>query len=45
MKDLLWQPTEAAIKKTNLIQFIHKINSEHSLRLVNYEDLYQWKIL
>ena len=40
----LWQPTKAAIKNSQMMQFIHQINKTQHTHISNYPDLHQWSI-
>ena len=44
MSQLLWQPSEQRIRKTNLYDFIQHVNEQHGKDFSSYDDLYQWSI-
>ena len=44
MAELLWQPSEAQIRKTNMYRFMQFVNGRYNLTLDSYDPLYQWSI-
>lgn len=44
MNQLLWQPTEEAIHRSQLWAFMTKVSNETGLSLYHYQDLYDWSI-
>lgn len=44
MSKLLWQPSEARIKSTNMYDFIQYVNKRYGKNFQNYSDLYQWSV-
>ena len=44
MAKLLWQPSEARIKASNMYRFMHVINERFGQDFTEYNDLYQWSI-
>lgn len=40
----LWSPTSNQIESANMTKFINFINLKYSIKLQNYNDLYQWSI-
>ncbi len=44
MGKLLWKPSEAWIKKTNMYRFIGFINDRYHKQFSDYDALYQWSI-
>lgn len=44
MKEILWEPSEERKNSTNMTRFRELVNSEQSLDLRTYDDLYQWSI-
>jgi acetoacetyl-CoA synthetase len=43
-ENMLWQPSNEAIKQTNITQFIEQINKLHHLNVRNFADLYDFSI-
>ncbi|HRP01290.1 MAG TPA: acetoacetate--CoA ligase [Candidatus Kapabacteria bacterium] len=43
-KIALWSPTPDQIESANMSKFINFINLKYSIKLKNYNDLYQWSI-
>ncbi len=41
---LLWQPTEAAIAKTQLLHFMQFVEKKFSLHFKDYNDFYEWSV-
>ena len=44
MAELLWTPTEARIKSTNLHRFMSSINTKYNQTFSEYATLYQWSL-
>ena len=44
MAELLWQPSEAQIKKTNMFRFMNFINETHNQNFNEYAPLYRWSV-
>ncbi len=44
MGKLLWQPSEAQIKSSNMYRFMTLINQRHGTSFDSYDGLYQWSI-
>ena len=44
MSKILWRPTKARIRITNMYQFMEYVNTRHHLSLDNYGELYAWSI-
>lgn len=44
MSKLLWQPSEARIRGTNMYQFMQYVNERHGKAFQTYDDLYQWSV-
>lgn len=42
MNNLLWKPSETAIKKTNLYAFMRCVEKEYDLTFNSYDDLHYW---
>ena len=40
----LWKPSDEQIKKSNLYDFIQKVNQRYKLSLKEYSGLHQWSI-
>jgi acetoacetyl-CoA synthetase len=43
--ELLWTPSEARIKNTNLCKFIRTVNNKHGKNFREYGELYKWSIV
>ena len=41
---LLWKPNQQTIEHSHMHHFIRAVNKQFSLRIKNYEELYQWSI-
>ncbi len=44
MSKLLWQPSEAQIKASNMYQFMTLINERYGTTFDSYDGLYQWSV-
>ena len=44
MSKLLWQPSEAQIKASNMYRFMTLINERYGTSFDSYDDLYQWSV-
>ena len=44
MNKILWEPTKESIESSEMMKFIHFINSKESTSLSSYEELYNWSI-
>lgn len=44
MKEPLWQPSDARIKKANITKFIAFVNQRHNRQFRGYFDLYEWSV-
>ena len=44
MSKLLWQPSEAQIKASNMYRFMTLINERYGTSFDNYDGLYQWSV-
>jgi acetoacetyl-CoA synthetase len=44
MSQLLWQPSEERIQRTNIYNFVQYVNERHGKDFAAYHDLYQWSI-
>ena len=44
MSRLLWQPSEARIKSTNMYRFMMLINQRYGTAFDSYDGLYQWSV-
>ena len=44
MAELLWEPTEEQIKKTNLFRFMNFINETYNQKFNEYKPLYEWSV-
>jgi acetoacetyl-CoA synthetase len=44
MPDMLWEPTDEQVEKTNMRQFMNLVNERHDLSIFDYETLYKWSI-
>jgi len=44
MSKLLWQPSEAQIKASNMYRFMALINQRYGTSFDNYDGLYQWSV-
>jgi acetoacetyl-CoA synthetase len=44
MAELLWEPSEAQIKKTNMYRFMNFINERYDKDFQEYAPLHQWSI-
>ncbi|MGA6925995.1 MAG: acetoacetate--CoA ligase [Desulfosarcina sp.] len=44
MSELLWQPSDAQVKNTNMYRFMMRINQRYGSSLEGYGALYQWTI-
>jgi acetoacetyl-CoA synthetase len=44
MSKLLWQPSEAQIKQTNIYRFMTVVNQKYDQDFKDYASLYQWSI-
>ena len=44
MNRILWEPTKESIESSEMMKFIHFINSKESTSLSSYEELYNWSI-
>ena len=41
---LLWQPTESAIKASQMCDFRHYVNTSDAIQLLDYQQLYQYSV-
>ncbi|HET6418804.1 MAG TPA: acetoacetate--CoA ligase [Geobacteraceae bacterium] len=44
MGKLLWTPSEERVRNSNMTRFIEFVNRGFSLRIRNYNELYQWSV-
>ncbi len=44
MSKLLWQPSEARIRATNMYHFMQYVNERYGKAFQTYDDLYRWSI-
>ena len=44
MSKLLWQPSEAQIRSSNMYRFMKRINETYGTSVDNYDGLYQWSV-
>ena len=44
MTELLWQPSEARMKSTNIYRFMQHVNERFGKDFATYDDLYEWSI-
>jgi acetoacetyl-CoA synthetase len=44
MAKMLWKPSEATVKQTNIYGFMNFINERHGQNFAEFEPLYQWSI-
>jgi acetoacetyl-CoA synthetase len=44
MAELLWEPSEARIKSSNMVRFISFVNKRHQRQITDYEGLYAWSV-
>ena len=44
MANLLWEPTDDRIKKTNMYRFMNFINEKHNQDFNQYAQLHDWSI-
>jgi acetoacetyl-CoA synthetase len=44
MSRILWQPSEEAIKESNMYRFIQYVNGRYDLSLKDVQELYQWSV-
>ncbi|MBW1982505.1 MAG: acetoacetate--CoA ligase [Deltaproteobacteria bacterium] len=44
MSELLWQPSAARVKSTNMYDFLQYVNNRYDYSLHTYDELYQWSI-
>ena len=44
MKQILWNPSDYHLSKSNIIKFIDYLNQEYDLSLNGYDSLYDWSI-
>ncbi|MCG6946670.1 MAG: acetoacetate--CoA ligase [Deltaproteobacteria bacterium] len=44
MSKILWRPTKARIRNTNMYQFMEYVNTRHRMNLDTYGELYAWSI-
>jgi acetoacetyl-CoA synthetase len=44
MKEPLWRPSQARIKKANLTRFIESLNGTRGMKIRSYPELYQWSV-
>ena len=44
MAKLLWKPSEARVKGTNLYRFMNVINERYNQNFTGYPELYQWSV-
>lgn len=44
MSKLLWQPSDARIRSSNMYRFMKRINETYGTSVDNYDGLYQWSV-
>lgn len=44
MSKLLWTPSKDIVKEANITKFIQFVNTRYSLKLQDYNELYQWSV-
>ena len=44
MAKMLWSPTEARSKNTQMYRFMSLINQKHKKNFTEYEPLYRWSV-
>ena len=44
MKQILWNPSDYHLSKSNIIKFRDYLNEEYGLSLSDYDSLYNWSI-
>jgi acetoacetyl-CoA synthetase len=44
MAKLLWQPSEAQIKRTNMYRFMNLVNDKYNQNFKEYAPLYEWSV-
>jgi acetoacetyl-CoA synthetase len=44
MSKILWKPSKARIRNTNMYQFMEYVNARHRMSFTNYGELYGWSI-
>lgn len=44
MAEMLWQPTEDRIRRTNMHRFMNWVNSRHGMEIRDYPALYEWSV-
>jgi len=44
MNPILWQPSEAEMKNSQMYAFMQEVSSQYGINLTNYQDLYAWSI-
>ena len=44
MKNIMWQPSEEQIKRSQMFKFTEYINTSHKQNLNNYQDLHEWSV-
>jgi len=44
MSKILWKPSKARIRNTNMYQFMEYVNARHLMSFTNYGELYGWSI-
>ena len=44
MSKILWKPSKARIRNTNMHQFMEYVNARHRVSFTNYGELYGWSI-
>ena len=44
MGKLLWQPTQAQIKQSNMYRYMQVVNQRYDQRFESYDDLYRWSV-
>lgn len=44
MKNIMWQPSDEQIQRSQMFEFKEFINSGHGVNLENYQDLHDWSV-
>jgi acetoacetyl-CoA synthetase len=44
MSKLLWQPSQAQVKRSNVHQFMQEVNKKYGKNFTEYEELWQWSV-
>src|SRR5210317_166877 len=44
MAELLWEPTEEQIKRTNMFRFMNFINETYNQKFIEYAPFYAWSV-